>query len=378
LHKHLTLGILGGGQLARMSSQAASHLGIGTAILDREKHSPAGQLTPHEFTGWVDNEQLLREFSHHCDAVTLENEFIDYRRLEFIESLGRPVLPSPGVIALIQDKFIQKQTLGRHGIPIAMFLPVTPEASWKELSAQLGTPAVIKSRKMGYDGYGNAVVRSAASFDAAREKLSARHAQLMAEAFIDFTMELAVMVVRTKKETRAYPVVQTVQKNGICSMVIAPAPVDKKIAKRASQIAIAAVEAVGGIGLFGVELFLTSDGKIVVNEMAPRPHNSGHYTIEGCVTSQFENHVRAVFGFPLGSTEMTAPFAVMVNLLGAKHPRPGTANHIIALKNDHAHFHLYGKAASRPGRKMGHVTLLGASLRGVLAEAESLQKGIHL
>ncbi|MGE5315880.1 MAG: 5-(carboxyamino)imidazole ribonucleotide synthase [Acidobacteriota bacterium] len=378
MHKHLTIGILGGGQLARMSAQAASRLGIRTAILEREECSPAGQLTHQEFVGWVDNEELVTQFAHACGVVTLENEFIDYRRLEFIESLGREVVPSSAVIARIQDKFIQKETLAQHGIPVPLFLPVTRETSWKELRARLGSPVVMKSRKMGYDGYGNAMVRSQASFDAARQKLSARHAQLMAEEFVDFTMELAVMVVRTKKETRAYPVVQTIQKDHICSMVIAPAPIDRTTAQRAAHIAIAAVEAVGGMGLFGVEMFITSDNEILVNEMAPRPHNSGHYTIEGCVTSQFENHVRAVLGLPLGSTSMLAPYAVMVNLLGSKTPKPGTANLVTALRNEHAHFHLYGKAASRPGRKMGHVTVLGSSLPELLTEARRLQKAIHI
>lgn len=378
VHKHPTIGILGGGQLARMSAQAASRLGIDVAILDREHHSPAGQLTHAEFTGWVDNDALLAEFSRTCDVVTLENEFIDYRRLMAIEALGKPVLPSSAVIALIQDKFIQKETLAKHGIPVPRFLQISDHSTWAELASALGSPIVMKSRKMGYDGYGNALVRSARSFADAVSRLSTRHAQLMAEEFVDFTMELAVMVVRTKKETRAYPVVQTIQKHHICSMVIAPAPIDLGLSRRATDIAIASVEAVNGFGLFGVELFLTRRNRILVNEMAPRPHNSGHFTIEGCVTSQFENHVRAVLNLPLGSTAMTAPYAVMANLLGSKTPRPGTANLNIALKNDQAHFHLYGKAASRPGRKMGHVTLLGPRLNDVLAEAERLQKGIHL
>ncbi|HLP15205.1 MAG TPA: 5-(carboxyamino)imidazole ribonucleotide synthase [Bacteroidota bacterium] len=378
MHKHLTIGILGGGQLARMSALAASRLGIATAILEREKCSPAGQLTHLEYVGWVDDESLVRQFVRSCDVVTLENEFIDYRRLEFIESLGKRVLPSSGVIALIQDKFIQKETLAQHGIPVPLFRKVTHDTTLKQLSSQLGSTVVMKSRKMGYDGYGNALVRSARSFAEATAKLSTRHTQLMAEEFINFRMELAVMVVRTKKETRAYPVVQTIQKNHICSTVIAPAPIDRKMAARAAQIAIAAVEAVGGYGLFGVELFITDRDEILVNEMAPRPHNSGHYTIEGCVTSQFENHVRAVLGLPLGPTTMTAPYAVMVNLLGSKKPRAGTANLTLALQNERAHFHLYGKAASRPGRKMGHVTFLGRSLPELLAEAERLQKGIRL
>jgi len=378
LSNHITIGILGGGQLARMSALAAYRLGVTVAILEREKHSPAGQITNQEYLGWVDDQEILEKFARASDVVTLENEFIDYHKLEFIESLGKPVFPSSSTIALIQDKQTQKETLAGHGIPIPLFLPVTASTSWKEIAARIGSPIVMKSRKMGYDGYGNAVVRSQKTFDEAKKKLSVRHAGLMAEEFVSFRMELAVMVVRTKKEPRVYPVVQTIQKHHICNTVIAPAPIDKKTARRAEHIAVAAVEAVGGYGLFGVELFLTNDDEILVNEMAPRPHNSGHYTIDACVTSQFENHCRAVLGLPLGATTMIAPAAVMVNLLGSKTPNHGTINLTRTFKNEHAHLHLYGKKQSRPGRKMGHLTLTGDSLPELVAEAERLQKGIHL
>jgi 5-(carboxyamino)imidazole ribonucleotide synthase len=361
-----------------MSALAAYRLGVSIAILDREQHSPAGQVTTHEFIGSVDDRTVLEKFARACDVVTLENEFIDYHKLEFIESLGKPVYPSSGTISLIQDKLTQKETLAQFGIPIPLFLPVTTATTWKEIAGRLGSPIIMKSRKMGYDGYGNAVVRSQRSFDEAKKKLSARHTGLMVEEFVPFTKELAVMVVRTKKETRVYPVVQTIQKNHICNTVIAPAPIDKKTAQRAAHIAIAAVEAVGGYGIFGVELFLTGNNDILVNEMAPRPHNSGHYTIDACVTSQFENHVRAALGLPLGSTEILVPSAVMVNLLGSKSPKSRTANYLTSLKDEHAHLHIYGKYASRPGRKMGHLTLTGASLPELLIQAERLQKGIHL
>jgi 5-(carboxyamino)imidazole ribonucleotide synthase len=378
LNNHITIGILGGGQLARMSALAAHRLGVSVAILEREKHSPAGQVTAHEFLGSVDDHDVLEKFARACDTVTLENEFIDYHKLEYIESLGKPVFPSSRTIALIQDKLTQKETLAQHGIPIPLFLPVTPATLWKEIAVRLGSPVIMKSRKMGYDGYGNAVVRSQTTFDAAKKKLLSRHSGLMAEEFVPFTMELAVMVARTKKETRVYPVVQTIQKNHICNTVIAPAPIDKTTALRAAHCAVASVEAVNGFGLFGVELFLTQENELLVNEMAPRPHNSGHYTIDACVTSQFENHIRAVLGLPLGSPLMHVPAAVMVNLLGSASPKSRTANYRQSCSNENAHLHIYGKTASRPGRKMGHVTLTGASLPQLLAQAERLQKGIHL
>lgn len=378
MSNHITIGILGGGQLARMTALAAHRLGVCIAIFDRKLYSPAGQVANNEFPGSPDDTAVIEQFVRECDVVTLENEFVDYHTLEYIESLGKPVFPSSATISLIQDKQTQKETLAQHGIPIPLFQHVTPKTQWRDVSQQLGSPIILKSRKMGYDGYGNARASSERTFDDAREILSARHADLMAEEFVPFEIELAVMVARTKKETRIYPVVQTIQKNHICDTVIAPAQIDTKTALRAAQIAVASVEAVNGYGIFGVELFLTPEGELLVNEMAPRPHNSGHYSIDACVTSQFENHVRAVLSLPLGSTAMCVPAAVMVNLLGCSNPKSQTKNYTVACKNEHAHLHIYGKMASHQGRKMGHVTLTGTSLAELLADAKRLQKGIRL
>lgn len=378
MSKKITIGILGGGQLAKMSTLAASQLGFHIAILEKGSGSPAGSLTHREFTGWVHDTALLKKFAQQCDVITLENEFVDHHKLEYLEKLGKKVFPSSTTIALIQDKLLQKETLAQNNIPVPRFIAVEKHHSFRELSSIVGLPFVLKSRKMGYDGYGNALVRNEKEFINGAAHLTGRHSNLMAESFINFTMELAVMVARTKNEIAVYPVVQTIQKNHICHTVIAPAHIPASVMKEAEAIAIASVKAVKGIGLFGVEMFLSEDGTIIVNEMAPRPHNSGHYTIEGCITSQFENHIRAVTGLPLGSTDMLKKFAVMINLLGKKNPQRMKDLYPIAMRNSSLHLHVYGKEQSRVGRKMGHITMIGNDLKALLKKLTSIEKKIRL
>lgn len=378
MDKKICIGILGGGQLAKMSTITASRLGFDIAIMDKEMHSPAGQLTHNECIGWVDDELHIRSFVHQCNVITLENEFVDHHKLKFIESLGKKVYPSSATIALIQDKLLQKQILKKNKIPVSKFIEIKKVHTFKQIAKILGPTFVLKSRKMGYDGYGNVLINNEKEYKNAVKHLSHRHSNLLAEAFVNFTMELAVMVVRTKKEIKVYPVVQTIQKNHMCHTVIAPAPISKKISALAIKIAIRSVNAVKGFGVFGVEMFLAHDNSIIVNEMAPRPHNSGHYTIEACVTSQFENHIRSVMELPLGSTEMVTPYAVMVNLLGKPHPQKKSDVYQTALNDPNIHLHIYGKHSSRVGRKMGHITIVGDNLKRILKEATAIEEKISL
>ncbi|MCZ7601241.1 MAG: 5-(carboxyamino)imidazole ribonucleotide synthase [Melioribacteraceae bacterium] len=370
------IGILGGGQLARMSAYQAYKLGFNVAILEKEKNSPAGQLTHNEFVGSIENDKLLKEFVDKSDIFTLENEFIDADRLKFIESLGKKVIPSSNTIRLIQDKYIQKKTLAKHNIPHPKFIEVKSEIDYQKISAVLGKRFIVKSRKMGYDGYGNADVKNESDFKDAFKKLTTRHVNLYAEEFIKFKKELAVMVVRTKREIKTYPVVETIQKNHICHTVIAPAQISKRKLKEAEKIGIDCVKAVKGFGLFGIEMFIDEKDKILVNEMAPRPHNSGHYTIEGCVTSQFENHIRSVLSLPLGSTDLVKKYAVMVNLLGKRDGKGVVQNYQESLSEPDLHLHIYGKANSRIGRKMGHITIIGDKLNTILHKAKQMEKRV--
>jgi 5-(carboxyamino)imidazole ribonucleotide synthase len=285
-----------------------------------------------------------------------------------LEQAGHTVWPSSRTLALVQDKFIQKQALQSAGLPIPEIRAADHLQDVFDAISDFGFPLMLKARRNAYDGKGNATIRSFADVEPAWNRLGGNDGNpLYVEEFCGFTAELAVIITRGRDgKSAVYPVVETVQENHICRLVRAPAAVHAEISARAAEIARRAIEAVDAVGSFGVEMFLTNDGAIVVNELAPRVHNSGHYTIEGCVCSQFENHVRAVLGLPLGSTSMVAPAVVMVNLLGCAKAsgRAGGLQQALAVPG--AHVHLYGKATSGPGRKMGHVT----ALAGTLAEAE--------
>jgi 5-(carboxyamino)imidazole ribonucleotide synthase len=376
--KPLCVGILGGGQLARMSAQAAHRLGMEVVILEKELNSPAAQVTQHSLQGWIEDDHLLEEMARQCDVITLENEFVDFRRLEFLEQLGKRVIPGSATIGLIQDKLLQKQTLAKHGIPVPRFLAVDSKSDFSLLSQQLSVPFVLKSRIMGYDGYGNVLVKTENDFITAYQRLTSRHANLYAEEFIDFEMELATSIVRTSKELRTYPIVETIQRGHICHTVIAPAQISLAIFEQTSTIARNTVLAIEGYGIFGIELFLRKDGTVLVNEITPRTHNACHYSIEGCQTSQFENHIRAIFDFPLGSTELVRPYTVMINIL-AKSGGTGTfRQYHEVFSADDVHLHLYGKGEAKVGRKMGHLTVVGDDLRTILKRVSTIEDHIDL
>ncbi len=370
----MNIGILGGGQLARMSTLAAYRLGFNVTILEKEINSPAGMLTKNDFVGNVNDDELLKKFSENCDVITLESEFINPDRLEFLENLGKKVIPSSNTISLIQDKFIQKTTFNKYNIPVPKFLEVKMKSDYEIILQNLGLPFVLKSKKLGYDGYGNAVIKNVEDFEIAFDKLTKRHDTLLAEKFIDFEKEIAVTIVRTVNEVKVYPVVETIQENGICKKVIAPLNISNKLKFEAEGIGLECIQSVNGYGIYTIEMFLTKDNKLLVNEIAPRPHNTAHYTIDACVTSQFENHVRSVLNLPLGSTDMKKPFAVMVNLLGKRNGIGKLLNYEEVLKHPEVSLHIYGKAESRIGRKMGHITIVGNNLNEILKKAEEIEK----
>lgn len=373
-----TLGIVGGGQLAKMTAQAASTLAVEVHILERSADFPARGLAQHSLQGdWNDAAELLRLASG-CDVITLENEFVDADALEALERSGQRLFPSAHTIRTVQDKFTQKTEFARAGLPVPAFAAVNSPAELEALGQSLGWPMVLKKRRNGYDGKGNATVRSASEVERAWRELQGTQHALYAEAFCPFVRELAIMVVRGRDgEIAAYPVVETVQKEHICHWVYAPAPIPQVIAQEVERLARQAVAAIDGVGCFGLELFLLADGSLRINEIAPRVHNSGHYSIEACATSQFENHVRAVLGWPLGSTAMRAPAAVMVNLLGQGPGRGAPQGLAAALAVPGAHVHLYGKRESARGRKLGHITALGATLAQAQAIAQAASAGLR-
>jgi 5-(carboxyamino)imidazole ribonucleotide synthase len=374
----LTLGILGGGQLAKMLASAAYRMGLNVSIIEKGAETPAGDMTKHDFTlGW-DNSEELDRFINSSDIITLENEFIDPEILEYIEGY-RKVYPSAATMRLVQDKYIQKKTFQNAGLPTPIFDILPAAERGVQFGLEHGFPFVIKARKYGYDGYGNATVFNDDEIVKALDILSSSTIKrpLMAEKFVDFQKELAVIVARSiSGNVQVYPCVETIQYRHICHQVIAEAAINPSIKKKAQEVSLAAVEAIGGVGVFGVELFLDNNENILLNEIAPRPHNSGHYTIEGCCTSQFENAIRAILDLPLGSSKLIAPAACMVNLLG-KRSGKGTPESITeALRHDDVALHLYNKKESRVGRKMGHITALGNSQDEAIVKAQSAADAI--
>jgi 5-(carboxyamino)imidazole ribonucleotide synthase len=359
-----TLGLLGGGQLAKMIAQDAYRMGLRVAVIEHGADSPAGMMTKKEYPGGWKNSEDLEAFIQASDIVTLENEFIDPEVLDVIAE-RRLVFPAPDTMRLVQDKFIQKQTFAAVGIPTPHFAEITTKQDLVDFGAKYGYPFVAKTRKFGYDGYGNATIKRETEIDMVWRRFMEGEdpRPLLAESFVTFTKELAVMVARNKRgEMAVYPCVQTIQQGHICVTVLAPAPIEAPLLKRAQDIAIACVETINGVGVFGIEMFLTSDDDIVFNEIAPRPHNSGHYTIEACHTSQFENCIRAVTNLPLGSAAMRVPAACMINLLGERTGSGIPDSVLEMLKVDDVALHLYGKKDVRMGRKMGHLTATGASV----------------
>ena len=368
----ITLGIIGGGQLAKMMAQSATQFGCEVVILERQADFPAGSLATRTLIGDWDKPESLLELASLVDVVTLENEFVATDALAMLEHHGHKLWPSSATMRLIQDKFVQKQTLASAGLLVPQMRAVERIEDVASAVAEWGFPFLLKARRNAYDGKGNATLRSITDIETAWHKLGGHAGNpLFAEQFCPFTNELAVIVTRgVNGDVVTYPVVETVQRDHICHVVLAPAPVAPETAARAAELARRAVAAVAAVGSFGVEMFLLDDGQILVNELAPRVHNSGHYTIEACACSQFENHLRAVLGWPLGSPALRAPAAVMVNLL-ANADGPGTPQGLAdALRVDGAHIHIYGKSRSRKGRKMGHVTALGATPEEALAVAQ--------
>ena len=381
LSSNFVIGFLGAGQLARMSALQAFRYGMQVAVFsDRPEDEPVQFMTPHSFSGSYDDVDSMVNFAKTCDVITLENEFIDSSILqELQEKSGTPIYPSPESFSLIENKLIEKQTFEDDGIPVTPYSLVKSEKDLNDFGNEYGWPFLLKSSKGGYDGYGNKTVENIEEAIEAFANLGGEKGHdILAEAFVDFTHELAVQVARNETGHVVYPCCETVQENHICVAVKSPAPVDESIQKRAQELAVKAMEAINAKGILAFEFFLTTEGDVLLNESAPRPHNSGHYTIEGCITSQFENHVRAVCGLPLGASGLIKPAVAMINLLGT-HKRDARIDHADkAVSEPNGHLHFYGKLDSKPGRKMSHFTLLGDDLEATYRRARKLTKGIEI
>jgi 5-(carboxyamino)imidazole ribonucleotide synthase len=363
------IGLIGGGQLGRMLVKAAKSLGCTCVVLDPVPGSPAGQLAGNQIVGDYSDPAMLRALAKSCDVVTFELEDIETETLRELEAEGHKVFPRPELLATVQDKFLQKQFLRRAGIPTSDFADMPrPHA---EGFGAFGYPLVQKVRRGGYDGRGVVVMQNAAAF--------ADHLPVAGyvERFVEAEKELAVLVARNVGgECRAYPTVEMRFRaaDNVLDFLVAPASIPAEIARRAEALAMRTVEAMNGVGVFGIEMFLAAGGELLVNEVAPRTHNSGHHTIEASVTDQFEQHLRAILDLPLGDTRQLSP-AAMVNLLGEPGytGRPVIIGLAAVLAIPGACVHIYGKAITKPGRKMGHVTVIDESVEAACAKAEQVK-----
>lgn len=368
------IGILGGGQLGRMTALAAIRMGLQVRFLVPSPAGPVEGLGTTTVADWTDHE-VLRAFAEGCDVVTVESEWAPADILAEVLPSGTALWPSPRTIEIIRHKGLQKETLLEHGLPVPDFECCTSLDAALAAAERFGYPILLKRYRGSYDGYGNATVNSSEELRRAWPDLADEEG-LMVEAWVPFVRELSVIVARCPDGDHVvYPVAFTEQRDHRCHAVVVPAGIDPDVAERARQVGLAATEAVAGVGITAIELFELEDGRILVNELAPRPHNTGHYSIEGSYTSQFENHVRAILGWPLGNPELRAPAAVMVNVLGKRsgHVSPGGLTE--ALKIPGVSVHLYGKHEVRPRRKMGHVTVTGDDpdrLRSLAEQAAEL------
>ncbi|ACU40169.1 5-(carboxyamino)imidazole ribonucleotide synthase [Actinosynnema mirum] len=364
------VGMVGGGQLARMTHQAVIPLGQSLRVLAQSESDPAALVARDVDLGSHTDLEALRGFAKSCDVVTFDHEHVPQEHLRALVAEGVRVHPGPDALAHAQDKLVMRVKLAELGLPVPPFAEVAEPAHAVAFGDEHGWPCVLKAVRGGYDGRGVWMLDSAEEAGALVAELLEAGTPLMVEQRVAMRRELAALVARSPfGQGAAWPLVETVQKDGICVEVLAPAP-DADRAAQAQDLALRVANELGVVGLLAVELFET-EGGLVVNELAMRPHNSGHWTIEGSRTSQFEQHVRAVLDYPLGSTDLVAPAVVMANVLGAADAPafgPDERLHHLFARFPDARVHLYGKE-ERPGRKIGHVTLLGERMADVRERA---------
>jgi 5-(carboxyamino)imidazole ribonucleotide synthase len=352
-----TLGVFGGGQLGRMFAQAASRLGYRVHVYSPLADCPAGQVAHRQTVADYGNVDAVGQFAREVDVVTLEFENVPTAATDAAARYA-PVRPSSQVLHLTQDRWREKRFLESVGIPSTPFAPVTTAAELADAVDKLGAPAVLKTIAWGYDGKGQAKVETAADALEAWDALGRQPA--ICEQWVDYRQELSVLVARSAAgEIAAYPPIANSHANHILDVSICPWPALESVADEARELAETIATKLDAVGLICVEFFLTSDGRLLVNEIAPRPHNSGHLTIDACACSQFEQQVRAICGLPLGSTELSSP-AAMANLLGQLW-QTGEPPWVAALADPDVRLHLYGKSRAVVGRKMGHLTVLADS-----------------
>ncbi|NOS81177.1 MAG: 5-(carboxyamino)imidazole ribonucleotide synthase [Nitrospira sp.] len=374
------LGVLGGGQLGAMFALAASRLGYRVAVWDPDPEAPAHRVATHSFPASFTDQRTFTQFADLVSAVTYEWENIPAELCRALEA-QKPVRPSSAVLSVIQDRLEQKGFLVSNGFPVPSFAGLTAPDQLAMVIRQVGYPALCKTATAGYDGKGQWRIPRESDVQEVERALSdsARPGmRWIVESLVPFERELSILVVRgTEGQTCAYPLAENEHDEGILRTTKVPAPGASAVAERAAALACQVLDRLEGVGVFCLELFQLPGGELLINEIAPRPHNSGHYTLDACSVSQFEQQVRAVSGLPLGEVRLLSP-AVMVNLIGddAAMMMKGTGCRAL-LDIPGAALHLYGKRTIRPRRKMGHITFLGESFDQALDRAEQFRRTMH-
>jgi 5-(carboxyamino)imidazole ribonucleotide synthase len=368
------IGVLGGGQLGRMMLQVAINYNLDVRCMDPDTNAPCKSICSDFTVGSLQSFDDVVKFGHACDIITIEIENVNTEALKALQKMGKKVFPQPEIIELIQDKRVQKQFYKENGIPTSPFILVN---SKEEVHKNIDfLPAVNKLGKAGYDGKGVAVLKTIADLNKAFDEAG------LLEKYIPFEKELSVIVARNENgQIKTFPTVELVfhPEHNLVDFLFSPADIAGDIEEKAQSLAKLVVEKLGIVGLLAVEMFLTKDGEILVNEIAPRTHNSGHQSIEGNITSQFDQHLRAILNWPLGDTSILIPSA-MVNLLGEM-GHTGSAvyqglDEVLAL--DGVYVHLYGKKITKPARKMGHVTIIDADKDNLIKKAKLVKQKLKV
>jgi 5-(carboxyamino)imidazole ribonucleotide synthase len=367
-----TIGLMGSGQLGRMFAIAARRMGYRIHVYGPDKDTPAGQFSDHEVTGAYEDEDSVRAFARDLDLLTFEFENIPRQTIEWCADECE-VRPAGSILHTAQNRLREKDFLSGAGIPVGRYRAIKRESDFAVAIEAIGTPAILKSAAFGYDGKGQRLIAESPRLEEIwRERPGD---ELILERAIDFEKEVSVIVARGLDGSVAtFPLCENIHRNHILDITVVPARVSPAVEKNAAELARSIAEQMDLIGLLAVEMFLLPDETLLVNELAPRPHNSGHWTIEGCATSQFEQHVRAVCGLALGSTEILRP-AAMANLLGDLWS-DAEPNWAAALDVKGVHLHLYGKREPRPGRKMGHLTALARAPEAAIATAANARDAL--
>ncbi len=368
------IGIVGGGQLGKMMILDGKRLDTQFSILDPTEHCPAHSIADSHIVADFDDVDAILRLAEDVDVLTYEFEHISVEALRKVEAAGHKVYPSAETLSRIQNKLVQKQWLARHHIAVPDFMEIEGVEALRKAGSVFGYPFMLKTCTGGYDGKGNALIEEESRIEEGYKALGAGTLPLMAERLIDFEKEVSILACRSENgEMAVFPVAENVHKNSILDETTVPAVISEASALEAMDVARACLQAFDACGMMCIELFVTREGHILVNELAPRPHNSGHYTIEGCVTSQYENHVRAILGLPLGCPDLIRPTA-MKNIIGQRNGLAEVTGLEKAYAFPNVKVHIYGKEQVKTGRKMGHITATGRTLEEALAEVRGAHK----